>query len=40
MRCTKFGTVNVQLSYLAIEVTYTEAVTTVADNSTFFGANF
>ena len=40
LECTKILTINVQLSYLAIEVTYTEAVTTVADNSTFFGANF
>ena len=38
MKCTKDGTVEVYLSYLALEVTYTEAVT--ADNSTFFGANF
>ena len=40
MKCTKYGTINVQLSYLAVEVTYTEADVTVADNSTFFGANF
>ena len=40
LKCTKILTINVQLSYLAIEVTYTEAVTTVADNSTFFGADF
>ena len=38
MRCTKSGTANVRLSYLALEVTYTEAV--AADNATFFGANF
>ena len=38
MRCTKSGTVEVYLSYLALEVTYTEAVS--ADNATFFGANF
>ena len=38
MRCTKSGTVEVYLSYLALEVTYTEAV--AADNATFFGANF
>ena len=38
MKCIKFGTKNVQLSYLALKVGYTEAVT--ADNATFFGANF
>ena len=38
LTCDKLGTQNIQLSYLAIEVTYTEAVT--ADNATFFGANF
>ena len=38
MICTKFGTENVQLSYLALRVNYTEAVT--VDNATFFGANF
>ena len=38
MTCTKSGTVEVYLSYLALEVTYTEAV--AADNATFFGANF
>ena len=38
MLCTKVGTVEVYLSYLALEVTYTEAV--AADNATFFGANF
>ena len=38
LKCTKDGTVEVYLSYLVLEVTYTEAVT--ADNATFFGANF
>ena len=38
LRCTKNGTVAVRLSYLALEVTYTEAVS--ADNATFFRANF
>ena len=38
MKCTKGGTIEVYLSYLALEVTYTEAV--LADNATFFGANF
>ena len=37
MLCTKSGTVEVYLSYLALEVTYTEAA---ADNSIFFGCNF
>ena len=37
MKCTKSGTVEVYLSYLALEVTYTEAV---GDNSVFFGCNF
>ena len=37
IRCTKSGTATVRLSYLALEVTYTEPVTT---NATFFGANF
>jgi hypothetical protein len=41
MRCVKetvgFSAVEVRLSYLAIEVTYTEPV---AGNATFFGANF
>ena len=37
MRCTKDRTYQLRLSYLALEVTYTEAVT---DNATFFGANF
>ena len=37
MKCTKVGNHEVYLGYLAIEVTYTEAVTT---NATFFGANF
>ena len=36
--CTKQQTIEVRLSYLALEVTYTEAVS--ADNATFFGANF
>ena len=35
MKCTKNGTVEVYLSYLALEVTYT-----AADNSIFFGCNF
>ena len=38
MTCTKNGTVEVYLSYLAMEVTYTAAV--AADNATFFGSNF
>ena len=38
MKCTKFLTVEVYLSYLALEVTYTEAA--VTDNSVFFGTNF
>ena len=38
MKCTKSGTVEVYLSYLALEVTYTEAV--VTDNAVFFGTNF
>ena len=38
MRLAKSGTIEVYLSYLVMEVTYTEAVT--ADNATFFGANF
>ena len=37
MMCTKSLTVEVYLSYLALEVTYTEAVT---DNAVFFGTNF
>ena len=37
MRCTKAVTVEVLLSYLALEVTYTEAA---ADNAIFFGTNF
>ena len=36
MLCTKSGTIEVYLSYLALEVTYTEA----ADNAVFFGCNF
>ena len=38
MKCTKNGSNQVRLSYLALRVSYTEAVT--ADNATFFGANF
>ena len=38
LTCTKVQTIEVYLSYLALEVTYTEAVS--ADNATFFGANF
>jgi len=37
MLCIKSGTVEVYLSYLALEVTYTEAA---GDNSVFFGCNF
>ena len=37
MICTKVQTIDVHLSYLALEVTYTEAA---ADNSVFFGCNF
>ena len=37
MRCVKSATIEVYLSYLALEVTYTEAA---ADNSVFFGCNF
>ena len=37
MMCTKSLTVEVYLSYLALEVTYTEAA---ADNAVFFGTNF
>ena len=37
MRCTKALSVEVYLSYLALEVTYTEAA---ADNAIFFGCNF
>jgi len=40
MKCTKNGSIQVRLSYLALEVTYTEAVAAEADNATFFGANF
>ena len=40
LKCTKDGTVEVYLSYLAIEVTYTATVSAVTDNATFFGANF
>ena len=38
MRVSKLNTIEVHLSYLALEVTYTSAVS--ADNATFFGANF
>jgi hypothetical protein len=38
MKCTKSFTAEIWLSFLALEVTYTEAV--AADNATFFGANF
>ena len=38
MKCTKSSTVEVYLSYLALEVTYTEVA--VTDNSIFFGTNF
>ena len=38
LTCVKVQTIEVYLTYLAIEVTYTAAVT--ADNATFFGANF
>ena len=38
MICTKAGNIEVYLSYLALKVSYTEAV--AADNATFFGANF
>ena len=38
MECTKLLTIEVHLAYLALKVSYTEAVT--ADNATFFGANF
>ena len=37
MLCTKSGTIEVYLSYLALEVTYTEAG---ADDAIFFGTNF
>ena len=37
MLCTKSGAIEVYLSYLALEVTYTEAA---ADNAIFFGTNF
>jgi len=37
MKCTKNGTVQVRLSYLALSVVYVEAVT---DNAIFFGTNF
>ena len=38
MLCTKNATIEVYLSYLALEVTYTGAA--VTDNSIFFGCNF
>ena len=38
MKCTKVDIVELYLSYLALEVTYTEAA--AADNSIFFGCNF
>ena len=37
MLCTKFLTIEVHLSFLALKIGYTEAA---ADNATFFGANF
>ena len=37
MKCTKAFIIEVYLSYLALEVTYTEAA---ADNAIFFGTNF
>ena len=37
LECIKNATIEVYLSYLALEVTYTA---TSADNATFFGANF
>ena len=40
MRCTKSGTAEARLSYLALNVLYTAVVTAAADNATFFGANF
>ena len=39
MRVTMASIIEVYFSYLAMEVTYTPAVT-VTDNATFFGANF
>ena len=38
MRCSKSGTAEARLSYVAFEVTYTAAA--VTDNAIFFGANF
>ena len=38
MRCTLASIIEAYVSYLAIEVTYTEAA--AADNATFFGTNF
>ena len=42
MKCTKDDTVEVWLSYLALEVTYTAVAgeEVITDNATFFGANF
>ena len=40
LKCEQIDAVEVNLSYLALEVTYTAAVAGVADNATFFGANF
>ena len=37
MRCDKMGTIELYLSYFALEVTYTPAA---ADNAIFFGTNF
>ena len=37
LKVTKIATIELYLSYFAMEVTYTPAVT---DNATFFGANF
>ena len=39
MKCTKNGTVEVRLSYLALLVVYVEAVAPT-DNAIFFGTNF
>jgi hypothetical protein len=40
LRVTMASIVEVYLSYLALEVTYTEVGAVGADNATFFGANF
>ena len=37
IRCTKSGTAEARLSYVAFEVTY---IASAADNATFFGVNF